>query len=590
MTTFEARAAKARDRALENPRNSKQLAHHGRSGVEAPYRGLAALSSCRQRYRVCWRTPVCYLSKAGKEQYRCFLPEKKRPINTVRCPNWNSRSLLRSASRRIQPLCCCTPCDALLATFFYYSRYTMGNLLGAPVTEKETHTGLTDEDHPGGGLEYGVSSMQGWRVHMEDAHITESKLYAAECQPPPTDGTKQPAPPPQTTKYNLIDLPGHSLFAVFDGHGGTFAAAYSGRNLCRVLSRQAKFVEYAKFHAERASKEETLKTEAEKNEYIQSGIALLKTALCNAFVELDKEIACALKGESVADADQAYLHFYNEQKGAAATHNSNNNNSNEAAAASNPEDDEASKEHVGGASATPPAAAASLQLLEEEGDSGTTACIVMLTPSWVVCANAGDSRSVISRLGNKAVPLSYDHKPDDEPEERRIRDAGGYVAGGRVEGDLAVSRGLGDFRFKNMAVVMSAPLFGVEEEETAGGAAAASNNTSESQQRNNSMEPGDQKVSPIPDIIVQTRNPSQDEFIIVACDGIWDVQTNYEAVKSVAEMFQEGENNLGLICEEVCWLLFLLLRMLECEKRLPNDKLNVPRFVLSVLRRLSPYG
>jgi len=463
----------------------------------------------------------------------------------------------------------------------------MGNLLGAPVTEKETHTGVTD-DH-GTGLEYGVSSMQGWRVHMEDAHITESKMYAAELQPPQTDSnTKQP--PPQTTKYNLIDLPGHSLFAVFDGHGGTFAAAYSGRNLCRVLSRQPKFVEYAKFHAERASKEETMKTEAEKNEYIQSGIALLKTALCNAFVELDKEIACALKGESVADADQGYLHFYNEQKGLVAKHDSTNNNSNEAAAANNPEDDEASKEHVGGASATPPAAAASLQLLEEEGDSGTTACIVMLTPSWVVCANAGDSRAVISRRGNKAVPLSYDHKPDDEPEERRIRDAGGYVAGGRVEGDLAVSRGLGDFRFKNMAVVMSAPLFGVKEEEekeTAGGAAASTNNTSESQQRNNSMEPGDQKVSPIPDIIVQTRNPSQDEFIIVACDGIWDVQTNYEAVKSVAEMFQEGEKNLGLICEEVC----LLLRMLACERDCPNDKTQCASFVFfPVLRRLSPYG
>jgi hypothetical protein len=53
----------------------------------------------------------------------------------------------------------------------------MGNLLGAPVTEKETHRGVIAGD-----AEYGVSSMQGWRVHMEDAHIAEKEIYAAEAQ------------------------------------------------------------------------------------------------------------------------------------------------------------------------------------------------------------------------------------------------------------------------------------------------------------------------------------------------------------------------------------------------------------------------
>jgi len=416
----------------------------------------------------------------------------------------------------------------------------MGNLLGAPVTEKETHTGTTDD-----GLDYGVSSMQGWRVHMEDAHITEAKLYATEPVVEESNSNN-------TQKLNLLDLEGHSLFAVFDGHGGTFAAAYSGRNLCRVLSRQPKFVQYAKFDAERPTKLESLnKQEHEKNEYLQSGITLLKEALCDAFVELDKEIACALKGQAVQDADQGYLQFYNEQKGLST-----------AAAIVKPEE----KEHVGGASSATPATDAALQLLEEEGDSGTTACIVMLTPLWVVCANAGDSRAVICRNGGKAVPLSYDHKPDDEPEERRIRAAGGYVAGGRVEGDLAVSRGLGDYRFKNMAVVLSAPLFGVEG--SSNNSATTTNHTAaaaaanEPQQRTTtSMMPGDQKVSPIPDIIVQNRNDAQDEFIIVACDGIWDVQTNYEAVKTVADMFQEGESNLGLICEEVRLLLHRIVWM-----------------------------
>jgi serine/threonine protein phosphatase PrpC len=374
----------------------------------------------------------------------------------------------------------------------------MGNLLGAPVTEKETHVGVTEN-----GAEYGVSSMQGWRVHMEDAHITETRIFAMEVV---------------DNKYRVIDLPGHSLFAVFDGHGGTFAAAYSGRNMCRVLSRQQKFVEYAKFELERPAKEELLTSSTERSEYIQSGLALLRDALSNAFVEIDKEIYCALKGQKVPDADKPYQQFRSELLGG-------DNNYTKSVQS-------LQQQGAGGDSG--------LNVLEEEGDSGTTACVVLLTPEWVVCANAGDSRAVISRLGNKAVPLSYDHKPDDEAEERRIRAAGGYVAGGRVEGDLAVSRGLGDFRFKNMAVVMSTPFSGLHN----------SNNNSSEQQRP-TMTPGDQKVSPVPEIIVQTRNASQDEFIIVACDGIWDVQTNYEAVKTVGEMFQEGESNLGMICEEV---------------------------------------
>jgi serine/threonine protein phosphatase PrpC len=380
----------------------------------------------------------------------------------------------------------------------------MGNLLGAPVTDKDTHTGVTSE-----GIKYGVSTMQGWRVHMEDAHITETRMYALEKLT--VDGV---------TKENEIDLPGHGMFAVFDGHGGTYAAFYAGRNMCRVLSCQPKFVEYAKFIKERPEKEKNM-TAPERAQYVRQGLDLLEGALCDAFVEIDREIACALKGTKVADADKPYNDDVQDHSEEARQKN---------------EDMEGISQTDSRASPTDSA----LQLLEEEGDSGTTACVVLLTPEWVVCANAGDSRAVISRLGNKAVPLSYDHKPDDVEEQRRIRAAGGYVAGGRVEGDLAVSRGLGDFRFKNLDVVMAGVV-----------PTQADNGSSENENDRPMFTPGDQKVSPIPDIIVQNRNPSQDEFVIVACDGIWDVQTNYEAVKMVAEIFEEGESDLGLLTEEV---------------------------------------
>jgi serine/threonine protein phosphatase PrpC len=372
----------------------------------------------------------------------------------------------------------------------------MGNLLGAPVTDKETHIGQVGD----GSIEYGLSSMQGWRVHMEDAHIAEIKVYAQDSEP---NGKK-------------IDLPGHSIYAVFDGHGGTFAAFYSGRNFCRVLSIQPTFIAYAKFTTERPEKEATL-TESQKAQYLRSGMELLEQALRDAFVELDKEIGDTIRGSVHPRANKPY----HEEEKVQATNNNSAGNAQE----NNDSTDDAVM------SASQNAANDHSHALDDDGDSGTTACVVVVTPDWIVCSNAGDSRSVFSKQGHRAVPLSYDHKPDDEDEERRIRGAGGYVAGGRVEGDLAVSRGLGDFRFKLMQVVC---------------AGAHSSDNSQL-----IMGPGDQKVSSVPDLIVQNRNPEHDEFIIVACDGIWDVVSNPECVNMVAEMFQEGESNLGTVAEEV---------------------------------------
>jgi serine/threonine protein phosphatase PrpC len=387
----------------------------------------------------------------------------------------------------------------------------MGNLLGAPIVDKETHRGRVDDDD----IEFAVSSMQGWRVHMEDAHICEPKLYALQPAYDDDGSTKT------NDKSTKIDLPGHSLYAVFDGHGGTFAAYYSGKNMLRVLGEQAKFTEYAKFVQERPTKEPTLMNDsAKKVQYLRSGLDLLEDALRDAFIEMDKEIANAIRGTPHPLANTPY---HPETPAAAAA----------AATVSTDTDSNSDMKD-----AVFDAAKEAVSALDDEGDSGTTACVVLVTPDWIVCANAGDSRSVCSKSGNRAVPLSYDHKPDDEEEERRIRAAGGYVAGGRVEGDLAVSRGLGDFRFKSMATVCA----GAHSTHTFSDLASGDRVT---------MGPGEQKVSSVPDIIVQNRNAEHDEFIIVACDGIWDVQSNHEFITEVAGLFQEGESDLGLLCEEV---------------------------------------
>ena len=61
--------------------------------------------------------------------------------------------------------------------------------------------------------------------------------------------------------------------------------------------------------------------------------------------------------------------------------------------------------------------------------------------------NVGDSRAIASVAG-RVEELSFDHKPSNPREQERIIAAGGYVEYNRVNGNLALSRALGDFIFK----------------------------------------------------------------------------------------------------------------------------------------------
>jgi protein phosphatase 1G len=62
-------------------------------------------------------------------------------------------------------------------------------------------------------------------------------------------------------------------------------------------------------------------------------------------------------------------------------------------------------------------------------------------------ANAGDSRTLLC-TGGKPFALSIDHKPDDEIEFKRITAAGGFITDGRINGNLNLSRCIGDFEYK----------------------------------------------------------------------------------------------------------------------------------------------
>lgn len=78
---------------------------------------------------------------------------------------------------------------------------------------------------------------------------------------------------------------------------------------------------------------------------------------------------------------------------------------------------------------------------------GSTAVVTLIKNNKLYCANAGDSRA-IACVNGQAVALSHDHKPVLPKEMERIHDSGGWVENCRVNGSLALSRALGDFKFK----------------------------------------------------------------------------------------------------------------------------------------------
>ena len=97
----------------------------------------------------------------------------------------------------------------------------------------------------------------------------------------------------------------------------------------------------------------------------------------------------------------------------------------------------------------------------------------------------------------------------------------------------------------------SGSLGGNKDRKKGGGRTFTTSDVADNDDDATMIRPSEQKVSPVPDIIVQNRDPEEDEFIVLACDGIWDVQTNQECVRMVADIFASGERDMGLVCEEV---------------------------------------
>ena len=145
--------------------------------------------------------------------------------------------------------------------------------------------------------------------------------------------------------------------------------------------------------------------------------------------------------------------------------------------------------------------------------AGCTSVVACIHKSKLYVANAGDSRCVVSRDG-RAIEMSIDHKPDLPTERDRIIRAGGMVEDGRVMGNLNLSRSIGDLEYK----------------------------------KNNSIPQKDQMISAFPEIKIETLSPN-DKFMVLACDGVWDMLTSQECIDFVAQRIQN--KSLETIAEEV---------------------------------------
>ncbi|KAK9818683.1 hypothetical protein WJX74_005666 [Apatococcus lobatus] len=427
----------------------------------------------------------------------------------------------------------------------------MGAYLSQPITDKETDEGESAL------YKYGVAAMQGWRSEMEDAH--------AVC-------------------LNIDESFPTGFFAVFDGHGGKevarFCAIYMARELVttaaykqqdldaalkQVFLRMDELLGEDKWRDELRQLAGSDKPAGDEGEQAmlsgQSMPEVLQEALrlANArrqgggeegeWEEEDGDMHLSLPGNLLEELQNATASSddeddsgeesgsstdalpLSESPGAAARMAKRKRN----LGSETPSEQAGEEGHDRGPSSSTSAnrnaqQSGSPELEDSSEDSeagpqqmeqspgrketggqsyvgpsaGCTAVVALVRGTKLLVANAGDSRCVMSR-GGKAVAMTHDHKPTDTEEHDRIIKAGGFITEGRVNGSLNLSRALGDMDYK----------------------------------QRQGMTPQEQMVTAFPEVRSLDLQEG-DDFLLLACDGIWDVMTNQEAVDFVGQRLRSG--------------------------------------------------
>uniref|UniRef100_A0A665UCU3 Protein phosphatase 1G n=1 Tax=Echeneis naucrates TaxID=173247 RepID=A0A665UCU3_ECHNA len=390
----------------------------------------------------------------------------------------------------------------------------MGAYLSQPNTTK------TSQDGGNSNMSYGFSAMQGWRVSMEDAH---------NCILEFDDET--------------------AMFAVYDGHGGEEVALYCSKYLPDIIKEQKTYKDGKLQKAledaflaidSRMTSEEVIKeliqiagrpteeppTEkvAEEDDLDTEEAALLheearmtieellvrygqnRNALKHASPEIRNRFLLGYEGSVSLKSIVMiiFLTLFLNKDGSEEEEGDSSEMEEEEDTEEGEEDSEDEDEEE--------MCLPGMDGKEEPGsDSGTTAVVALIRGKQLIVANAGDSRCVVSERG-KAVDMSYDHKPEDEVELARIKNAGGKVTmDGRVNGDHFYKR-------------------------------------------NKALPPEEQMISAMPDVKVLTLNEDHD-FMVIACDGIWNVLSSQEVVDFISERIKPDQTgsarSLSSIVEEL---------------------------------------
>jgi len=419
----------------------------------------------------------------------------------------------------------------------------MGTYLSTPVLDKCCEDGekLEGTDTP---VVWGVVDMQGWRKSMEDAHIAQTNVT-------PPDDTRSKNP----TK----------VFAIFDGHGGAEVARFCQLYLVDVLTNQSQWKgdkvdvgsalvnsfhnmdrmiddpdrreEIARLRTEKPKQGEsrTVTTKDLKKVEDQSDVDEKKIEASDHKdgkkaenmsrkddEEKTEDDSDDIAGEIQADerlddegddtinetppglsSDDAMSLFKKLLKVSGASSIVGTEDENAKSVENGKAKLASEKNGASGKSAIQPTIIQNgrqvCNLPDHPVHAGCTSICAVIVDKTLTVANAGDSRGVLCRKEGVTSPLSFDHKPSQDREMKRITGAGGFVNQfGRVNGNLNLSRSIGDMKYKQVPGI---PPYG-------------------------------QMITAEPDI-TQVILEIDDEFIILACDGIWDCLSNEEAVKYV---------------------------------------------------------
>lgn len=166
---------------------------------------------------------------------------------------------------------------------------------------------------------------------------------------------------------------------------------------------------------------------------------------------------------------------------------------------------------------------------------GTTAVIILRIKNTIYCANTGDSRGVLCSLvgsdgQSEVADLSRDHKPNLPDEHTRIVKQGGFVNPPSAQ---EIPR-VWDITGKKIALATSRSLGDLESLTTS----------------------GEYLVSPFPEITVNTLKKNEKGFIILACDGVWDVIESPQACRVVKQELKKKTKNAMDACKAIVHLAY----------------------------------